>query len=57
MREIVSERFLIDAISQRMDKEPWSQAGVFGARPTRIKRDRNGPNWRHQFNTAEVPAG
>jgi|RhiMetdeSRZDD1v2_1073273.scaffolds.fasta_scaffold1976468_2 hypothetical protein len=57
VREVVSESFLKNAISKRMAKERDIGPGVFWARPTRIEREGDGPNWRHQFNPDEVPAG
>jgi hypothetical protein len=57
MREVVSEEFLRNAISDRMAGEPTIGPGVFRARPVRCAPNGDGPNWRLAFNPAEVPRG
>jgi hypothetical protein len=56
MRKVVSEAFLRDEISARMS-EPSFGSRTFWARPTRCKRQGDGPNWKYSFNAGEVPAG
>lgn len=56
MRKVVSEAWLRDEISAHMAGRVLG-SGTFWARPVHCKRVGDGPNWRHSFNSAAVPAG
>lgn len=60
MREVVSEAFLRNAISDRMADEPSIRprpGDAFWARPMRCKRNADGPNWRLAFDPGKAPQG
>jgi hypothetical protein len=57
MREVVSEAFLRNAISDRMANQLTNGPDVFWARPIRCTHRENGPNWRLAFNPGAVPRG
>jgi hypothetical protein len=56
MRTVVSEAFLRDEISARMN-DPRMDTRDVRARPEACPRQGDGPNWTFVFNPAAVPAG